>query len=514
MVYKTTRRFCRFGGYWLTMTARLIRYLPVILALGWIVPIPANLRAADRPPVWAGKFYPAEKETLAETIAHLTRKAQADHPQLPTSRHLKALILPHAGYAYSGGVAAYAWHVLHGARYAKVVLMGPDHRVGFRDAAVSEADAWTTPLGRIPLHPDGRKLCQMNREFRPIPASDAGEHSLEVILPFLQTYLPGFQLVPLVLGPCDYRQTARTIDPLLDAATLLVVSTDLSHYLPYAQAVGRDKTTIAAILAMDQKAVLAAENSACGKYPVAVLLDLARRHGWQPVLLHYANSGDATEDHRQVVGYAAIAFYGEKTMSSFPASQSTLSEEQGQALVALARDTLLQHFKRSIAPDHQAQIQAALADPALQAPCGTFVTLKIGSQLRGCIGSLVGRQPLVEGIRTNALNAALHDPRFRPLTSKELDRVSIEISILTAPQPLDYADADELTARLRPHVDGVTIRKGFASATFLPQVWEQLPEVGSFLFHLCEKAGLPGDAWRQGDLEVETYQVQHFEEDR
>jgi MEMO1 family protein len=491
----------------------MIRYLPVLLAVCWATLAPANLQAADRPPVWAGKFYPAEKEALAGTIAQLTREAQADHPRLPAHKHLKALILPHAGYAYSGGVAAYAWHVLHGVRFAKVVLLGPDHRVGFRDAAVSDADAWTTPLGRIPLHPDGRKLCRGSREFRPIPASDASEHSLEVILPFLQTYLAEFELVPAVLGPCDHRQTARAIDPLLDPATLLVVSTDLSHYLPYAQAESRDKTTIAAILALDRDAILAAENRACGKYPLAVLLDLARQHGWQPVLLHYANSGDATGDHRQVVGYAAIAFYGEQTMSLSPASQSALSEEQGQTLVTLARNTLMEHFKRSVAPNRQAQVQAALADPALQAPCGTFVTLKIGGQLRGCIGSLVGRQPLVEGVRTNALNAALHDPRFRPLAAKELDLVSIEVSILTAPQPLDYADADELAARLRPHVDGVTIRKGFASATFLPQVWDQLPEVGSFLFHLCEKAGLPGDAWRQGDLEVETYQVQHFEED-
>jgi MEMO1 family protein len=496
------------------MTAWVMRYLFALLVVCWSVPTPGYVRAADRPPVWAGKFYPAEKETLAGTIEQLTRQAQAGHPRLPAHKCLKALILPHAGYAYSGAVAAYAWHVLHGARFEKVVLMGPDHRVGFRDAAVSDADAWTTPLGRIPLHPDGRKLCRESREFRPIPASDAGEHSLEVVLPFLQTYLTEFQLVPVVLGPCDHRRTARAIDSLLDAATLLVVSTDLSHYLPYAQAVSRDKATIAAILALDQDAILAADNSACGRYPVAVLLDLARRHRWQPVLLRYANSGDATGDRRQVVGYAAIAFYGEQPMSSSSASQLTLSEKQGRALVALARHTLIQHFKRPVAPDHEAQVQAAIADPALQAPCGTFVTLKIGGRLRGCIGSLVGRQPLVEGVRANALNAAFHDPRFRPLTAKELERVSIEVSVLTAPQPLDYTDAEDLASRLRPHVDGVTIRKGFASATFLPQVWEQLPQVEAFLFHLCEKAGLPGDSWRRGDLEVETYQVQYFEEER
>jgi AmmeMemoRadiSam system protein A/AmmeMemoRadiSam system protein B len=395
-----------------------------------------------------------------------------------------------------------------------VVLMGPDHRVGFTDAAVSDADGWRTPLGRVPLHPDARKLCRGSRQFRPIPASDSSEHSLEVILPFLQSYLENFQLVPLVLGACDTRQVARAIDPLLDNKALLVVSTDLSHYLAYEQAVRRDKSTIDAILALNPDAVLAAENGACGKYSVAVLLELARRHHWHPVLLNYANSGDTAGDRTQVVGYAAIAFFGEEPMSSPPDSRIVLSENQGSALVTLARLTLLEHFKQHLTSERRDRVRATLADPALQAPCGTFVTLKIGSQLRGCIGSLVGHEPLAEGVRTNALNAALHDPRFRPLTAEELDRVAIEVSVLTTPQPLEYADAADLAARLRPHVDGVTIRKGFSSATFLPQVCEQLPDVETFLYHLCQKAGLPGDAWRKGNLQVETYQVQYFEEGR
>jgi AmmeMemoRadiSam system protein A len=200
-------------------------------------------------------------------------------------------------------------------------------------------------------------------------------------------------------------------------------------------------------------------------------------------------------------------------MSSSSASQFEISAEQGRALVALARQTLMVRFKRSMPLNHgAAQMEDRLRDPALQVKCGTFVTLKTGGQLRGCIGSLVGREPLVEGVRTNALNAAFHDPRFRPLTAKELDQVSIEVSILTAPQPLDYADADDLAAKLRPHVDGVTIRKGLAGATFLPQVWDQLPDARSFLSQLCLKAGLARDAWCQGDLEVDTYQVQYFEE--
>jgi AmmeMemoRadiSam system protein B/AmmeMemoRadiSam system protein A len=496
------------------MTAFAIRYMLAVVAVCGAVIAPGSIQASDRPPVWAGSFYPAGKEALADAIQRLTRQARADRPQLPESKRLKALILPHAGYAYSGVVAAHAWHVLHDSRLEKVVLMGPDHRIGFQNAAVSDADGWRTPLGRVPLHPDARKLCRGSRQFRPIPASDSSEHSLEVILPFLQSYLVNFQLVPLVLGGCDIQWTARVIDALLDDAALLVVSSDLSHYLPYEQAVRRDRSTIAAILDLDSEAVLAADNGACGKYPVAVLLELARRHHWQPVLLNYANSGDTAGDRTQVVGYAAIAFFGEEPMSSPSDSRFALSENQGAALVALARLTLMEHFKQPLTPERRDQVRAAQADPALQASSGTFVTLKIGGQLRGCIGSLVGHEPLLEGVRSNALNAALHDPRFRPLTAGELERVSIEVSVLTTPQPLEYVDAKDLAARLRPHVDGVTIRKGFSSATFLPQVWEQLPDVETFLFHLCQKAGLSGDAWRKGNLQVETYQVQYFEEGR
>jgi MEMO1 family protein len=489
-----------------------IRCIWMILPLVFGVTLTGTVQAHDRPPIWAGRFYPADRQDLVDTIERMTRQVRAKQPVLPVHKALKALILPHAGYAYSGPVAAHAWHVLHGAIFEKVILLGPDHSVGFANGAVSDAAAWITPLGRIRAHADSRRLLAQPDLFRSIPASDRGEHSLEVELPFLQTYLKDFQLVPVVLGPCDPQQVARAIDPLLDVQTLVVVSADLSHYLDYAQAVARDQGTIQAILALDAQPVLADVNRSCGKYPIAVLLELARKHTWQPVLLHYANSGDTAGDRRRVVGYAAVAFFGEKPMPTSSRATTAFSQEQGQALVALARQTLMTHFKRSIAPEQVKHLDARLQDALLQSHCGTFVTLKIGGQLRGCIGSLVGYEPVVEGVRSNAINAAFRDPRFRPLTDRELDRVRIEISILTAPQPLDYDGADDLTAKLRPHIDGVTIRKGYASATFLPQVWEQLPDVQVFLSHLCTKAGLAGDAWRRGDLEVETYQVQHFEE--
>jgi AmmeMemoRadiSam system protein A len=192
----------------------------------------------------------------------------------------------------------------------------------------------------------------------------------------------------------------------------------------------------------------------------------------------------------------------------------SLTPEQGAALVALARQTLVRHFGRTIAPADALRLRTLLADEALQACCGTFVTLTIDNQLRGCIGNLSSAVSIHAGVRDNALNAAFHDPRFTPLDKTELDAVHIEVSVLSEPVPLTYSDADELLGRLRPGIDGVIIKKRSASATFLPQVWEQLPRPETFLSHLCLKAGLPADQWRKGDLEVRVYQVQHFEEDR
>jgi MEMO1 family protein len=181
-------------------------------------------------------------------------------------------------------------------------------------------------------------------------------------------------------------------------------------------------------------------------------------------------------------------------------------------LVALARQTLARNLSRTLPPAEVQNLEARLADPAFQARSGTFVTLKINHRLRGCIGSLSANASLADGVRDNAINAAFHDPRFSPLTSAELDAVQVEVSVLSEPAPLDYTDADDLLSKLKPGTDGVILKKGYASATFLPQVWEQLPQPEAFLSNLCMKAGLSADRWRQGDLTVLVYQVQYFQE--
>ncbi len=184
----------------------------------------------------------------------------------------------------------------------------------------------------------------------------------------------------------------------------------------------------------------------------------------------------------------------------------------GQALVQTARRTLLERFGLELETAEGKSLDALLKHPVLQVKAGTFVTLKIGGRLRGCIGSLVGHECVIQSVKTNAVNAAFHDPRFPPLREQELADVRIEVSVLTPAQPLHYENPEELTAKLRPHVDGVILRKGYCSATFLPQVWEQLTQPENFLSHLCMKAGLGAGAWRSSRLDVEIYQVQCFEE--
>lgn len=200
------------------------------------------------------------------------------------------------------------------------------------------------------------------------------------------------------------------------------------------------------------------------------------------------------------------------SMSDASEPSNRFSKDQGRILLRLARQTIAAEIGPPPPEQEAASLAEALAENAFAAHRGVFVTLKLAGALRGCIGSLTAREPLVDNVRHNAAHAAFHDPRFSPLTAAELSGVSIEVSILSTPAPLAYADPPDLLAKLRPGTDGVILRKGQASATFLPQVWEQLPRPEDFLSQLCLKAGLPPNEWRQSKLEIETYLVQSFEE--
>ncbi|HUV49608.1 MAG TPA: AmmeMemoRadiSam system protein B [Anaerolineae bacterium] len=493
---------------------QLFNYILLILLAGCLIlilPAKTVCAAGIRKAVAAGRFYPASRSELEQTIDSLTFQAKQTSIQIPPDKQLKALILPHAGYIYSGLTATHASLVLRKNQFDRVILMGPDHKIGFNNCAITNADAYETVLGLVRLNDDSAKLRANPDLFQSIPDSDRLEHSLEVVLPFLQRYLNKFEIIPIVTGRTDVKLLSHAIKSVIDEKTLLVASSDLSHYLSYPEAVKRDRETINMILNMESDKLLKSSNRACGIIPVLIVLEMAAKHGWKPVLLHYSNSGDTAGGRSQVVGYAAIAFYGDSSMQKKHNHQQ-IDSRLGQALVKLARQTIMQRLGLEISDKESDLMVAAVKDETLKALRGTFVTLKIGGDLRGCIGSLAAEESIVDGVKHNAVSAAFHDPRFSPVTVEEIEDVDIEISILTNPQPLEYIDGADLISKLRVNVDGVILRKGRAGATFLPQVWEQLPRPEKFLSHLCVKAGLSANAWENTRLEISTYHVQYFEE--
>jgi AmmeMemoRadiSam system protein B/AmmeMemoRadiSam system protein A len=461
-------------------------------------------------------FYPKEPSDLSQTLDALLANAK---PHV-IEGDLRALICPHAGYQFSGPVAATAYRLLPGREYQTVVLLAVSHYAAFVGASVANADAYRTPLGDVPVSPKAGQLakempflleprCQVQRPPWASQAShsqppagedtpETWEHSGEVQVPFLQKTLGHFMLVPVVTGEVDPEQMARVLAGQLDDTTLVVASTDLSHYHPYDQARELDTRCVRAICDLDVEQMKSQE--ACGRTPVLALLYLARQMGWKARLLDYRNSGDTAGNKEGVVGYAAIAFYT-------PHPQSFTSGERAQ-LLALARQTL----KRITAKDGVPDMNLDSFPAKFAENKGCFVTLTTHGQLRGCIGNILPQESLYRAIINNAENAALRDPRFSPVQPDELDKIEIEISVLTVPVPLAFKSPDDLLSKLRPHRDGVVLKIGGRSATYLPQVWSQIPNKADFLGTLAQKAGCAPSDWRNPGTEVFVYQVESFSE--
>jgi len=491
------------------LNRKIYSLLIILIGILFLYIHPALSRQV-RQPVYDGSFYPRSAEELMARIHKFTKLTEQTPVSLPAGANLKALLLPHAGYIYSGLTAAHSSIVLKNTDFKKIIITGPDHRIGFTNCAISDVSAYETPFGKIDLHPDSLYLRQEYKEiFKTNKKSDALEHSIEVQIPFLQQYLTDFQIIPIVMGPGDIGKYAEAIDTVIDHDTLLVVSSDLSHYLPYDQAVQTDQETIGQILDLNILELSKTNNSACGIIPIQVLTRLAIRNHWKPHLLHYSNSGDTAGSKNKVVGYAAIAYF-ETSAIDRSKGINQMDKEKGALLLKLARKTIADSL--NIETHAFNEHNDNLSDKLFTEHRGTFVTLTIDNQLRGCIGNLSAEKSIIEGVKDNAVNAAFHDPRFPPLSKNEFPNVDIEISLLSQPERLEYQDGDDLLEKLRPNIDGVIIRKGPYSSTFLPQVWDQLPDKKSFLEHLCQKAGLAPDEWRRPGLEVMVYQVQYFEE--
>ena len=330
------------------------------------------------------------------------------------------------------------------------------------------------------------------------------EHSLEVQLPFLQLTLKDFRIVPILTNNGDPKALAATLAPYIGEDTLVVASSDLSHYHPYEKAVSLDRLFTAAVPALAFSDVTRCE--ACGKQAVLTLMHIAKIKGWEGQLIDYKNSGDTAGSKDQVVGYASIAFVDRKEASN--RMNETLPPKDRRALLKLARSAIEAKLVKGAKLERPDPLSAALTEV-----CGCFVTLHKHGRLRGCIGSIEPVSPLVECVESNAKSAAFGDPRFPPLSRDELSDVDIEVSVLSVPQRIDFKDGEDLKRQLEPLVHGVILSRGFNRSTFLPQVWKQLPDKERFLGHLCQKGGMPQEAWQDPETKVQVYQAEVFGEE-
>lgn len=455
----------------------------------------------------AGSWFTADPAALSRELQDYMDRADA-----PILDNVMALIQPHAGYRFSGPAAGFGTRQIAGRPYTRVVVMGPSHRVPMRNlVAMPDATHFSTPLGEVPLDLDFMKALGASPYFRVIPEAHAGEHSAQIQVPFLQKALAGFQLVPLVVGQLDepaIRGAAEALRALVDEHTLVIASTDFTHYgpnygyLPFRDNVEQnlEKLDMGAVDLIRMKDVAGfraycEETGAtiCGRDPVAILLALLPAQA-EAHLLKYDTSGRVTGDFGNSVSYVSLAFTGrwkkEEPMPK-PASEFTLTADDQQALLKLARGTIQHYLERGRPP--KPEELGLVVSSNMQQVAGAFVTLHKRGDLRGCIGEIVPRRPVYQAIIEQAVNAAVNDYRFNPVTADELPGLHVEISVLTPPADVK-SWRDIVIGR-----HGMILSKGGRSAVFLPQV---APEQGwgieETLTHLSMKAGLPPDAWREG----------------
>ncbi len=439
-------------------------------------------------------FYAAAAGQLRRDVDDLLAQADTVPDNLPRP---KAIIAPHAGYIYSGPIAARAYARLapFAGEIERVVLFGPSHRMALAQLAVPTAGTFATPLGDIPIDREGVNDLLALRQVIASDRAHAQEHSLEVHLPFLQRVLGDFRLIPVVVGDVAPELVAEALDQVWGGdETLIVVSTDLSHFLDYRQACARDGRTAAAIERLEGGGL--GGEDACGCRPLAGLLHQARNRGLDISRLDLRNSGDTAGDHRRVVGYGAWTLY--------PPEQGMVGEEDRRRLVRVAAKAIRHGLETGDRPG-----VGQGSDVETSGIAGCFVTLKKDRKLRGCVGTLERSGSISETVAWYAWSSAFGDRRFTPLTWAEFPALTIEISLLGEPEPIRFDGEADLLRRLRPGIDGVLLTEGAKRATFLPQVWDTIRDPQAFLRELKIKAGLKPDYWSDR-IQVSLYQVEHF----
>jgi len=459
----------------------------------------------NRPAAVAGSFYPADPAVLQDMVNGMLDKAGGQTDGINTAP--KAMILPHAGYIYSGEIAASGYSLLRASRnkITRVVLLGPTHRVAARGLVTVSVSGFDTPLGTVDIDQQAIKKVLSLPQVSVLDAAHAQEHSLEVHLPFLQTLLDDFSLLPFAVGDASAHEVSEVLEKLWGGdETLILISSDLSHFHDYQTALTRDLATCKAMEELRLEDI--DHEAACGATPIRGLLELARRRNYRIHKIDYRNSGDTAGSKDRVVGYAACAL--ETNTNDIPTTNATASRytwQDGQTLIALAR----QSIQYALEKDKTLEVDIARFDAHLSETRACFVTLQLNDQLRGCIGSLQAHRSLLQDIAHNARAAAFEDPRFAPLSQAEFQQVEIHLSILSPAEPLVFESEDDLLRQIRPHIDGLILQDANHRATFLPAVWESLPDTQQFWQALKGKAGLPASHWSD-TLEVSRYTTQTF----
>jgi AmmeMemoRadiSam system protein B/AmmeMemoRadiSam system protein A len=464
-------------------------------------------------------WYPADVNALARQIDGFLKEADVE-----PGKDVIALISPHAGYSYSGQTAAFGVKAAK-SKYSRVVVIGPAHRM-FMDniLSVPRLTHYQTPLGEIPLDIEFIDKLLKNPVFRDIHQAYENEHSVFIQLPLLQYRLGSYKLVPIVAGSCSVQTVQAAADilkSLVDQDTLVVASSDFVHYGPNynyvpfkenipAEIKKLDMGSYDYISRLDGKGFLEycdkTGATICGRAPIAILLNMLPASA-RPELLKYTTSGELTGDFTNSVSYFSIAFHGQwqKQAAASPAKNNTaLTQEDHKTLLLLARKTIEYYLQNERVPTPE-QLGVVVTEP-MKVPRAAFVTLKKNSDLRGCIGEVMPMQALYKSVIVNAINAAVNDYRFSPVTAAELDGLDIEISALTVPQPVVSYN------QIRLGADGIILEKGGRMALFLPQVaTEQSWTLEETLTHLSLKAGLPRDGWKEG-ASFNVFQAEVFGE--
>ena len=455
-----------------------------------------------RPATQSNRFYTGDARDLGEEVDSFLSL----HAKDKQYEHVAALIVPHAGYYFSGNVAAAAYQSIpDDVHYKRIFLLGPSHHEWLDGASVNtEFDYYNTPLGNVKVDVDtAKKLIETDSVFSYQPKAHYREHCLEVQLPFLQRRFDDVPpIVPIIISTNDFRKLQRIAEilkPYLTEDNLFVVSSDFSHYPSYEDACQVDALTGKAVESGDVERFIAQleENSrsgmrnlatsACGELAIATLMLMMQDGGYEVKHLLYQNSGDIeNHDHSRVVGYHAFAILRRATQ------EFVLSDDEKRIL----KDIALTSISDSLAGKPIAESTTLTA--TLKRKCGAFVSLHKQGRLRGCIGHFGEDVPLHEIVAEMARAAAFEDPRFIPVTKDELDDIDIEISVLTPMRRIQSLDEFQL------HRHGIYIRKGYRSGTFLPQVADEVNWTKEeFVGHCAQdKAGIGWDGWKEAELYV------------